>query len=83
MSRKLALVVALLVLTSIVAGVCASSASAAPHTRSFATVIKHARSYDVVRGYGRTLVVGHHEEYVKVDGVHAIASSSGSSTPSP
>ena len=70
MSRKLAFLVALLVLTSIVAGVCAASASAGPRSKVLSYhVVKHARSYDVVRGHGRTLVVGHHESYVKVHGV--------------
>ena len=71
MRRTLILATVLVVLTMLAAGLCSvSTASAASLAKPLRyKVIKHARTFDVVRGHHRTLVVRDHRRYVKVRGV--------------
>ena len=69
MYRKLAVVSASL-LVLLAALLCSASvASAAKNKALRYRVVKHARTYDVVKGHGKKLVVRDHARYVKVHGV--------------
>jgi hypothetical protein len=67
--KKLAVILTLLVFL-IATLLCASSvASARKYKAHRYRIVKHGRSYDVVRGHGKRLRVRHHWRYVKVHGV--------------
>jgi hypothetical protein len=59
---------ALMILTVSLCPATAVSAHAGQGLQRY-RIVKHARSYDVVRGHHRTLIVRDHERYVKVYGV--------------
>lgn len=68
--RKSAATGTLLVLLMLLLGICSASAAAASKPKALHyRVIKHAQSYDLVRGHGRKLTVRHHAGYVNVHGV--------------
>jgi len=68
--RKLAVISAILVLLVLTAGLCSTSvASATPKGKALRyRIVRHARTYDAVKGHGRRLAVPHHAGYVKVHG---------------
>ena len=70
MYKKLAIAGMLLVLITLTASLCSASASsAASRTKALRfNIVRHARTYDVVKGHHCKLVVRDHRRYVKVHG---------------
>jgi cell division septation protein DedD len=66
-SKKLTIAGMLIVLLMVTVTLCSASAASAAsrHKALRYRVVRHARTYDVVRGHHRTLVVRDHQRYVK------------------